>query len=110
MSRFPKDHRTTSLLRGKSCFSLHSFCCCCCFCCDFCYYFSLRELAQTLALEMVRDGEGATKLVSVRVINASSRADAAQCAKTIANSMLVKTALFGSDGNWGRIMAAGEFV
>lgn len=55
---------------------------------------------------MVRDGEGATKLVAVRVINARSKSEAAACAKTVANSMLVKTALFGSDGNWGRIMAA----
>jgi glutamate N-acetyltransferase/amino-acid N-acetyltransferase len=63
---------------------------------------ALKDLLRDLAL----DGEGATKLVTVRVINAASSADAEQAARTIANSPLVKTAFFGEDANWGRIIAA----
>ena len=59
-----------------------------------------------LALAIVRDGEGATKLVSVAVENALSPAEAREVAYTIAHSPLVKTALFASDPNWGRILAA----
>ncbi|HID30225.1 MAG TPA: bifunctional glutamate N-acetyltransferase/amino-acid acetyltransferase ArgJ, partial [Desulfobacterales bacterium] len=66
----------------------------------------LNEVLLTLALQIVRDGEGATKLVSIQVAGASSKADAATVAYTVANSPLVKTALFGEDANWGRIMAA----
>jgi glutamate N-acetyltransferase/amino-acid N-acetyltransferase len=66
----------------------------------------LAELCEVLAVEMVRDGEGVTKLVTVRVVNAPSPAQAQSVCKTIAHSMLVKTALFGGDANWGRIMAA----
>lgn len=61
---------------------------------------ALDELCTVLAVEMVRDGEGVTKLVRVRVVNAPSIPDARSVAKTISHSMLVKTALFGSDGNW----------
>ncbi len=64
---------------------------------------ALAELSQALAVEMIRDGEGATKLVTVRVINAPSKTQAASVAKTISHSLLVKTALFGSDGNWGEL-------
>jgi glutamate N-acetyltransferase/amino-acid N-acetyltransferase len=54
----------------------------------------------------VRDGEGATKFVTVQVEQARTRAEALQTAYTIAHSPLVKTALFASDPNWGRILAA----
>jgi glutamate N-acetyltransferase/amino-acid N-acetyltransferase len=65
---------------------------------------ALGELSQELAKSIARDGEGATKLVTVRVSGAKSADDAARAAKRIANSMLVKTALFGGDPNWGRIL------
>jgi len=67
---------------------------------------TLNEVLLTLALQIVRDGEGATKLVNIKVKGASSHGDARQVAYTVANSPLVKTALFGEDANWGRIMAA----
>jgi glutamate N-acetyltransferase/amino-acid N-acetyltransferase len=59
-----------------------------------------------LARAIVLDGEGATKLVEVRVEGAASEAEARDVAYTIAHSPLVKTALFASDPNWGRILAA----
>jgi glutamate N-acetyltransferase/amino-acid N-acetyltransferase len=65
---------------------------------------ALAEVTQALARAIARDGEGATKLVTVRVAGARSAADAERAAKRIANSMLVKTALFGGDPNWGRIL------
>ena len=55
---------------------------------------------------MAADGEGATRLVTVRVFGAANEADADKVARTIANSPLVKTAIFGHDCNWGRIAAA----
>jgi len=64
---------------------------------------ALRHACLFLAKEIARDGEGATKLVEVIVKNAK---EPRQIAKTIANSPLVKTALFGNDPNWGRILAA----
>ena len=67
---------------------------------------ALDELLKDLALQIVADGEGATKLVTVRVKGASSDEDADLAARTIANSPLVKTAFFGEDANWGRIIAA----
>ena len=57
-------------------------------------------------MKIVKDGEGATKLVAVRVKGAATEAEARQAAQTIANSPLVKTAFFGEDANWGRIMGA----
>ena len=59
-----------------------------------------------LALQVVRDGEGATKLVEVRVTGAATDDDAAKVAFAVANSPLVKTAVAGEDPNWGRIVAA----
>ena len=59
-----------------------------------------------LAKWLVRDGEGANKLVEVRVQGAGSDEDARQIADTVADSPLVKTALFGEDANWGRILGA----
>jgi len=64
------------------------------------------EVSQELALGIVRGGEGATKLIAVHVSDASSVNDARQVARTIANSLLVKTAVHGADPNWGRIVAA----
>lgn len=66
---------------------------------------ALRAVCRTLAREIVRGGEGATKLVTVRVTGAGSDADARRAARDIANSLLVKTALNGGDPNWGRLIA-----
>ncbi|KAL8907379.1 MAG: hypothetical protein Q9207_001429 [Kuettlingeria erythrocarpa] len=66
----------------------------------------VASFAQQLSQLVVRDGEGATKFVRVRVINASSFPDARKIASTIARSPLVKTALYGKDANWGRILCA----
>jgi glutamate N-acetyltransferase/amino-acid N-acetyltransferase len=65
---------------------------------------ALGDLALTLARALARDGEGATKLVTVEVRGAASPAEARRAARRIGNSMLVKTALFGGDPNWGRIL------
>jgi glutamate N-acetyltransferase/amino-acid N-acetyltransferase len=67
---------------------------------------ALSELCGDLATAIVRDAEGATKLVRVTVEEAGDTAEARQVAYTIAHSPLVKTALFASDPNWGRILAA----
>jgi len=66
----------------------------------------LTQVMGDLAQMIVRDGEGATKLVRVEIKNAASPSDARQAARTVANSSLVKTAIYGQDPNWGRIMAA----
>jgi glutamate N-acetyltransferase / amino-acid N-acetyltransferase len=66
----------------------------------------LLQVMGDLARMIVRDGEGATKLVQVEIIGAESPEDAGKAARTVANSSLVKTAFFGQDPNWGRIMAA----
>jgi glutamate N-acetyltransferase / amino-acid N-acetyltransferase len=63
-------------------------------------------VSRKLAVDIVRGGEGATKLIAVNVHNARTRDDARQVARTIANSPLVKTAVHGADPNWGRIVAA----
>lgn len=67
---------------------------------------ALDTVTTHLAREMARDGEGATKLVEIRVNGAVSVEDAKKMALTIANSPLVKTAIFGEDPNWGRVLAA----
>ncbi len=67
---------------------------------------ALTRVCTYLAREIARDGEGATKLVEVAVQGSASEADAERVARTIAESPLVKTALFGCDPNWGRILAA----
>ncbi|HEY2525437.1 MAG TPA: bifunctional glutamate N-acetyltransferase/amino-acid acetyltransferase ArgJ [Candidatus Binataceae bacterium] len=70
---------------------------------------AVTAVASALARELVRDGEGATKLVTIEVRGARSAADADRVARQIANSPLVKTAFFGCDPNFGRIvMAAGK--
>ncbi len=66
----------------------------------------LRSVMMDLAHQVVRDGEGATKFVEVRVTGADSAADARRVAMSIANSPLVKTAIAGEDPNWGRIVMA----
>jgi len=67
---------------------------------------AVESVCVELATAIVRDGEGATKLVTVRVEQACDRDEARRVAYTIAHSPLVKTALFASDPNWGRILAA----
>nr|WP_321468306.1 bifunctional glutamate N-acetyltransferase/amino-acid acetyltransferase ArgJ [uncultured Desulfobulbus sp.] len=67
---------------------------------------ALEQVCRELALKIVADGEGATKLVTIRVNGAENEQQAVQAARTIANSALVKTAFFGEDANWGRIIAA----
>jgi glutamate N-acetyltransferase / amino-acid N-acetyltransferase len=66
----------------------------------------LTEACQALALAICRDGEGVTKVVNIEVTGANTVAQARQVSQTIATSNLVKTALFGEDANWGRVMAA----
>ena len=66
---------------------------------------ALRAVCHTLALAIVRGGEGATKLVTVTVTGAASDAEGRRAAKAIANSLLVKTAIHGGDPNWGRLIA-----
>ena len=67
---------------------------------------ALNALCLHLSREIVRDGEGATKLVEIVVSGADTEADARAVAYTVAHSPLVKTAMFASDPNWGRILAA----
>jgi glutamate N-acetyltransferase / amino-acid N-acetyltransferase len=65
----------------------------------------LSGVTEELSRLIVKDGEGATKLIEVIIKNAKSRGDAERAAFDIANSLLVKTAIYGNDANWGRIMA-----
>jgi glutamate N-acetyltransferase/amino-acid N-acetyltransferase len=67
---------------------------------------ALQEVCDELAQAIVRDGEGATKFITVDVVGGQSEADCLEVAYTIAHSPLVKTACFASDPNWGRILAA----
>ena len=69
----------------------------------------LIQVCQTLARMIARDGEGATKLVTVEVVGARSPLDADRVARAIANSPLVKTAVAGADPNWGRIICAAGY-
>jgi glutamate N-acetyltransferase/amino-acid N-acetyltransferase len=66
---------------------------------------ALKQVCEPLAIGIVRGGEGATKLVTVRVTGAASNDEARQTARAIANSPLVKTAIHGGDPNWGRLVA-----
>ena len=66
----------------------------------------LISVMQALALSLVRDGEGATKFVTIQVEQALNTTEALEVAFTVAHSPLVKTALYASDANWGRILAA----
>ena len=67
---------------------------------------ALQYVAVNLAKKMAADGEGATKLLEVKVMNAASDKDAKELSKSIITSNLVKAAVFGSDANWGRIFCA----
>ena len=67
---------------------------------------ALNEITKALAQMIVKDGEGATKFVEIKVGGLTSTEDCLEVAYTVAHSPLVKTALFASDANWGRILAA----
>lgn len=66
----------------------------------------LTELNTKMAKNIAKDGEGATKLLECQIIGAKNEADAVTLGKSVINSSLVKTAMFGSDANWGRILCA----
>lgn len=66
----------------------------------------LQKVSESLAKQIVADGEGATKVIKVSVRSAITEVKAREIAKSVANSLLVKTAVFGRDPNWGRIAAA----
>jgi len=70
---------------------------------------SLNELCLDLAQMIVKDAEGGTKFVTITVTGAITSSDAKRVAKSVANSLLVKTALYGGDPNWGRIIAAAGY-
>ncbi len=67
---------------------------------------ALTTVLVDLAKEVARDGEGATRLITVRVTGAATEADALAVARTVSTSLLVKTAVYGADANWGRVVAA----
>src|SRR5207249_4456896 len=67
---------------------------------------AVLQVARTLALAIVADGEGASKLVEIHVVGAASETAAREVGRAIARSALVKTAIDGADPNWGRILAA----
>ena len=67
---------------------------------------AFRYVAEHLAKEIARDGEGATKLIEVHCERRGVRRSARNIAKTVIGSSLVKSAIFGADANWGRIIAA----
>jgi len=64
------------------------------------------EVARTLALAVVQDGEGATKRLEIQIVGAQTEAHAREVGRAIARSTLVKTAIYGGDPNWGRVLAA----
>lgn len=70
----------------------------------------LTDFSADLAKYIVRDGEGATKFVTIRVVDAATEDGARQVARSIALSPLVKTALYGKDANWGRILCAAGYA
>jgi len=70
---------------------------------------ALTQVCTHLARELARDGEGASKLIEVRVEGAADEADARRAAKAVAGSLLVKTAIYGCDPNWGRILTAAGY-
>jgi glutamate N-acetyltransferase/amino-acid N-acetyltransferase len=70
---------------------------------------ALTQICTHLARELARDGEGASKLVEVRVEGAADEADARRAARAVAGSLLVKTAVHGCDPNWGRILTAAGY-
>jgi glutamate N-acetyltransferase/amino-acid N-acetyltransferase len=70
---------------------------------------ALRRMTQYLAIEQARDGEGATKLMTVKVRGAKDKADAIKAARAITVAPLWQCALAGSDPNWGRISSAADY-
>lgn len=70
------------------------------------FKYMLFEVCQNLAKSLVKDGEGATKFINIFIRGAKNREDAKRAAYAIAHSPLVKTAFFGEDANWGRILCA----
>jgi glutamate N-acetyltransferase/amino-acid N-acetyltransferase len=70
------------------------------------FQMKLMEVCEKLAKSVVRDGEGATKFIEIRIKGARTREEAKRAAYAIAHSPLVKTAFFGEDANWGRILSA----
>jgi len=71
---------------------------------------ALNEVCQSLAKQIARDGEGAKKFIEIRIEGARNDADAAKIGRAIANSNLTKTAIAGSDPNWGRILCAAGYA
>ncbi len=71
---------------------------------DFCDVF--QQLCQSLAIQIAKDGEGASKLIVVNVLNAITKEDAVQVGRSVISSNLLKTAMYGNDMNWGRIACA----
>jgi glutamate N-acetyltransferase/amino-acid N-acetyltransferase len=69
----------------------------------------LRDVCISLGKQIVRDGEGARTLIEARVVGARSEADARLAARAIVSSALVKTAVFGGDPNWGRVLCAAGY-
>jgi glutamate N-acetyltransferase/amino-acid N-acetyltransferase len=67
---------------------------------------AVTDVARTLALAVVTDGEGATKILEIHVVGAQTEAYAREVGRSIARSTLVKTAIYGGDPNWGRVLAA----
>lgn len=74
------------------------------------FFEALQEVSTTLAKAIVQDGEGATKLVQVRVEKAAQKTDAEKIARAIATSPLCKTAFYGADPNWGRFICAAGYA
>jgi glutamate N-acetyltransferase/amino-acid N-acetyltransferase len=74
------------------------------------FYGTLLKLCTELAMSIVRDGEGATKLVTVNINGANNQDDAEKIARAIATSPLCKTAFYGADPNWGRIICAAGYA
>jgi glutamate N-acetyltransferase/amino-acid N-acetyltransferase len=71
---------------------------------------ALTQVCTDLAKQIARDGEGATKFVEIVVSGAASEDDAVRVAKAIANSPLTKTAIYGGDANWGRVVCAAGYA
>src|SRR5439155_473130 len=67
---------------------------------------AVQQVARHLALAIVSDGEGASKLLEIHVVGAASETAAREVGRAVARSVLVKTALYGADPNWGRVLAA----
>ena len=67
------------------------------------FFIALKQLMQYLSIEILKDGEGSTKVVAYEITGAKNNKEAEIAAKALSNSLLIKTALFGQDPNWGRI-------